>query len=317
MRGRDQPAADRRRRPRADRRRPARRRSRVDARPDPAQPGVREPAEQRRQVHRRRADRSGSACARRVARRDLGARHRRRHRGGDAAPRVRDVRAGATARSAARRTASGSGCRWCAASSRCTAARVEARSDGIGRGSEFIVRLPVAIGEQRATARPGGSGLRREPGAAVGARRRRQPGRRRQPRDALALDGRRRRASSTTADRRWRRSRAQRPDVALLDIGMPLMDGYELARRIRERPDAGEIVLIALTGWGQDGGQAARARGRLRSPRRQAGRRRRAARADALAAARARFGRARARSPCGDRPSRGSPRSAGSDRPAS
>jgi CheY-like chemotaxis protein len=42
-----------------------------------------------------------------------------------------------------------------------------------------------------------------------------------------------------------------RPDVALLDIGMPLMDGYELARRIRERPDADQIALIALTGWGQ------------------------------------------------------------------
>ena len=44
---------------------------------------------------------------------------------------------------------------------------------------------------------------------------------------------------------------AQRPDVALLDIGMPMMDGYELARRIRERSDSDAVVLIALTGWGQ------------------------------------------------------------------
>ena len=41
------------------------------------------------------------------------------------------------------------------------------------------------------------------------------------------------------------------PDVAILDIGMPLMDGYEVARRIRAR--RGKAVrLIALTGWGQE-----------------------------------------------------------------
>jgi CheY-like chemotaxis protein len=41
------------------------------------------------------------------------------------------------------------------------------------------------------------------------------------------------------------------PDVALLDLGMPTMSGYEVARRIRQHPRGGEIVLIALTGWGQ------------------------------------------------------------------
>jgi CheY-like chemotaxis protein len=42
-----------------------------------------------------------------------------------------------------------------------------------------------------------------------------------------------------------------RPDVVLLDIGMPVMDGFEVARRVRQRSDFDNIMLIALTGWGQ------------------------------------------------------------------
>lgn len=43
-----------------------------------------------------------------------------------------------------------------------------------------------------------------------------------------------------------------RPQIALLDIGMPEMDGYELARRIRQQPEWQHLQLIALTGWGQE-----------------------------------------------------------------
>jgi CheY-like chemotaxis protein len=42
-----------------------------------------------------------------------------------------------------------------------------------------------------------------------------------------------------------------RPDVAVLDIGMPDLIGYEVAKQIRQQPWGGRMVLIALTGWGQ------------------------------------------------------------------
>jgi CheY-like chemotaxis protein len=43
-----------------------------------------------------------------------------------------------------------------------------------------------------------------------------------------------------------------RPDVAILDIGLPKLNGYELAQQIREQPWAKNVVLVALTGWGQE-----------------------------------------------------------------
>ena len=46
-------------------------------------------------------------------------------------------------------------------------------------------------------------------------------------------------------------ARAHRPDVAILDLGMPGMNGLEVARRMREDPEMRGITLVALTGWGQ------------------------------------------------------------------
>jgi CheY-like chemotaxis protein len=40
-----------------------------------------------------------------------------------------------------------------------------------------------------------------------------------------------------------------RPDCVVLDLGLPRMDGYEVARQLRQRPYGGDIVLVALTGW--------------------------------------------------------------------
>ena len=125
---------------------------------------------------------------------------------------------------------------------------VEARSEGQGLGSEFIVRLPlieqpaVAAAQQRRMeplpsrrilivddSRDGGESLAmllRVLGAEV----------------ALAHSGRNALECVDTF----------KPDVVLLDIGMPGMDGYEVAGRIRANPANRHISLIALTGWGQD-----------------------------------------------------------------
>lgn len=43
-----------------------------------------------------------------------------------------------------------------------------------------------------------------------------------------------------------------RPEIVFCDIGLPTIDGYEVARRVRQQPDLNGIKLIALTGWGQD-----------------------------------------------------------------
>jgi CheY-like chemotaxis protein len=43
-----------------------------------------------------------------------------------------------------------------------------------------------------------------------------------------------------------------RPDVVLMDVGMPGLDGYETARRMRARPEGERVLLVAVTGYGQD-----------------------------------------------------------------
>jgi CheY-like chemotaxis protein len=47
-------------------------------------------------------------------------------------------------------------------------------------------------------------------------------------------------------------AREWRPEVVLLDIGLPGMDGYEVARRLREEPETNSAFLIALTGYGAE-----------------------------------------------------------------
>jgi CheY-like chemotaxis protein len=131
--------------------------------------------------------------------------------------------------------------------------RVEARSEGPGLGSEFVVRLPLAevAREPAATTAPRGN-------AALAS----TPGRRilvvddnEDNAESLALLLRRHGSEVRTAyDGKvaLETAHAFQPDVVLLDIGLPLLDGYAAARAIRERPWGKGITLVAVTGWGQE-----------------------------------------------------------------
>lgn len=126
---------------------------------------------------------------------------------------------------------------------------VEARSEGPGRGSEFTIRLPlIAIQKRRVE-----GGIQKAPEG---------PSRR-----ILVVDDNVDAAESlsillklsghevrTAHDGRSAIEQAATflPDVALLDIGMPGMNGYDTGRRVRELRGLEKVVLVALTGWGQE-----------------------------------------------------------------
>jgi PAS domain S-box-containing protein len=127
---------------------------------------------------------------------------------------------------------------------------VEAKSDGPGRGSEFRVTLPLAAEPSRQAAQRGAAA------APAGA-----PSRAR----VLVVDDNHDAADSLGmllemlgAETRVTYDGAAAldalpsfsPEMVLLDLGMPVMDGWEVARRIRERTDRAPL-LVALTGWGQ------------------------------------------------------------------
>jgi len=130
---------------------------------------------------------------------------------------------------------------------------IRADSRGLGKGSEFLVRLraeepsaPGSRGDDPGEApAPPGAPAHRIVAADDNA-------------DALEAAVLRLRMKGhevqTAADglEALERIRTFRPDVALLDIGMPGLDGYEVARRIREEPWGQEILLVAMTGWGAD-----------------------------------------------------------------
>lgn len=126
---------------------------------------------------------------------------------------------------------------------------VEAHSNGRGAGSEFVVRLP-AVEPQPATEVP----------MAIGQERPTASGR------ILVVDDNVDSAQSlstllgvmgyetlTAYDGLEAMAAAEqfRPDIALLDIGMPRLDGLEACRRIRAQPWGKNMLIVALTGWGQ------------------------------------------------------------------
>jgi PAS domain S-box-containing protein len=127
---------------------------------------------------------------------------------------------------------------------------VEARSDGLGRGSEFTVRLPILVGTPELVSTPAVSKplppVRRrilivddnEDGAESLAM-------------LLQFDGHETHQAHDGVQAIEAAERV-RPDAILLDIGLPRLNGYEVCRRIREEPWGKDMVLVALTGWGQE-----------------------------------------------------------------
>jgi CheY-like chemotaxis protein len=131
---------------------------------------------------------------------------------------------------------------------------ITAESSGLGQGSTFTVRLPLV------EARAGSAGERST--AETGSVSAPMTGRR-----VLVVDDNVDGAESLASmlqigghEIRTAHSgpaaldaaRPFNPDVVFLDIGLPGMNGYEVAKRLREEPSLSRAVLVALTGWGSD-----------------------------------------------------------------
>jgi signal transduction histidine kinase/PAS domain-containing protein len=126
---------------------------------------------------------------------------------------------------------------------------VEAWSDGLGKGSEFVVRLPTTRATAEAEVKVDGNGAHRrtrrvlivddnEDGAASLA-------------NVLMLAGH---VTLTAHDGVAALGIAEqfRPNVILLDIGLPRLNGYETCKRIRSQSWGKAITVVAVTGWGQE-----------------------------------------------------------------
>jgi PAS domain S-box-containing protein len=130
---------------------------------------------------------------------------------------------------------------------------VEAHSGGSGMGSEFLVRLPLAPQDDGWTERP--SLAQARPSAPFAGQRVLVVDDNRDAADTLGLlleaDGAEVRV---VYDGRAALAMAESflPGSVMLDIGMPGMDGYEVARRLRQDERFANVRIIALTGWGQD-----------------------------------------------------------------
>jgi CheY-like chemotaxis protein len=127
---------------------------------------------------------------------------------------------------------------------------VAAKSDGVGRGSEFTVLLPLGVELENR-----GDALRGNVDRVFAAHRFLVVDDSRDAAQSLALllesfgaDVRTATDGPTALDE----LETYRPSVMLLDIGMPGMDGLEVARRARQRSSSRDLTLIALSGWGQD-----------------------------------------------------------------
>jgi len=127
---------------------------------------------------------------------------------------------------------------------------IEAKSDGEGQGSEFVVRLPIVQKPEEISTAASDA-----PAAQSAQRRILIVDDNRDSADSLAL------LLKITGNKTYMAHdgleaveliEKHRPEVVLLDIGLPTLDGHEVCRRVREQPWGKDIVVIALTGWGQE-----------------------------------------------------------------
>jgi CheY-like chemotaxis protein len=127
---------------------------------------------------------------------------------------------------------------------------IEARSPGEGQGSEFVVRLPILHKPVEAS-----NVVEDVPAESSGQRRILIVDDNKDSADSLAM------LLEITGNKTYMAHdgveaveaiEKHRPEVVLLDIGLPKLDGHEVCRRVREQPWGKDIVVIALTGWGQE-----------------------------------------------------------------
>jgi len=130
---------------------------------------------------------------------------------------------------------------------------ISAASDGIDKGSEFTVRLPLFIDESAAVAE-----APKEPRDEVVMQVRRNILIADDNQDALEslalmlrLEGHEVHCASD-GEEALALAGQRKPEIVVLDVGMPKLDGCEVARRIRAESWGRNAVLVALTGWGQD-----------------------------------------------------------------
>lgn len=124
--------------------------------------------------------------------------------------------------------------------------RASKGSRGLGRGSEFEVRLVLTTASVSTVSPDGGQ-------VATGRRIvlvEDNPDNRQMLRSLLELGGHQ---VAAAGDGRMglEMIRATQPEIALVDIGLPLMDGYEVARQVRALPECNNVYLVALTGYGR------------------------------------------------------------------
>jgi PAS domain S-box-containing protein len=127
---------------------------------------------------------------------------------------------------------------------------IEARSNGVGEGSEFVVRVPVFI--QLAPEPPKSDGPK---AAALSECRILVVDDNKDSADSLAMLLRLKGNDIRTAHDGLEAvevAETFRPELVLLDIGLPKLNGYDVALRIRQQPWGRDVILVAMTGWGQD-----------------------------------------------------------------